>query len=106
MPYDLRAACEENRVPCDDIQRVCLEITGENDELTWHWIVQTAAGYAYIAGSCDYTGWDCQSDAERHDAPTMEAALALTPQDERRVFEEMIAAGETVRAAVRAPRAW
>ena len=95
--YDLSAACEYNNIDSSDLVDVLLEITGENDEASWHWIVKTASGYAYISGGCDYTGWDCQSGAERFDAATQEAALALCSQDVRRVFEDMLAKGDTVR---------
>lgn len=95
--YDLRAACEYNNIDSSDLVDVLLEITGENDEASWHWIVKTTSGFAYISGGCDYTGWDCQSGAERFDAATQEAALALCSQDVRRVFEDMLAKGETVR---------
>ena len=93
--YDLWAACHENSVKHDDIDAVLLEITGENDEQWWHWLVSLiGGGFAYISG---YTGWDCQSVAERFDANSLESALALCPQDVRRVFEDMRANGETMR---------
>ena len=95
--YDLRSACEYNNIDSSDLVDVLLEITGENDEADWHWIVTTTSGFAYISGGCDYTGWDCQSGAERFDAATQEAALALCSQDVRRVFEDMLAKGEKVR---------
>ena len=95
--YDLRSACEYNNIDSSDLVDVLLEITGENDEASWHWIVTTTSGFAYISGGCDYTGWDCQSGAERFDAATQEAALALCSQDVRRVFEDMLAKGEKVR---------
>jgi len=85
--YDLWAACNENNVKHDDIDAVLLELTGENDEQEWHWLVSIiGGGFAYISGWCDYTGWDCQSVAERFDANSLESALALCPQDVRRVF--------------------
>jgi len=95
--YDLKAACEENKIDGSDLVDVLLEITGENNEASWHWIVKTASGFAYISGWCDYTGWDCQSGAERFNAATLEDAIALCPQDVRRVFEDMLAKGEKVR---------
>ena len=95
--YDLRSACEYNNIDSSDLVDVLLEITGENVEADWHWIVTTTSGFAYISGGCDYTGWDCQSGAERFDAATQEAALALCSQDVRRVFEDMLAKGEKVR---------
>ena len=95
--YDLSAACEYNSLDSSDLVEEILEITGENDEASWHWIVKTTSGFAYISGGCDYTGWDCQCGAERHDAATQEAALALSSQDVRRVFEDMLAKGERAR---------
>lgn len=97
LSYDLEAACEENSIPFSDIQEELLEITGENDEFSWHWIVRTDEGFAYITGWCDYTGWDCQSGAERFDASDMLSVLALCPQDIRRVFEDMITKNEKQR---------
>ncbi len=95
--YDLKAACEENKLDGSDLVDEILTITGENDEASWHWIVKTISGFAYISGWCDYTGWDCQSGAERFNAATLEDAIALCPQDVRRVFEDMLAKGEKVR---------
>ena len=95
ITYDLKAACEHNGIESADIAGIELEITGQNDEADWHWIVRTAAGFAYITGGCDYTGWNCRSSAERFDALTMAEALALVPQDQRRIFERMVADGVT-----------
>ena len=98
IDYDVRAACEYNGIDSSDLLKVLLELTGENDGASWHWILSTkTGGFAYISGGCDYTGWDCQSSAERFDASTQVAILALCPQDVRRVFEDMIAKGEQVR---------
>ena len=42
-----------------DIERVLATLTGENDGYAWHWLVRLrAGGYAYLTGSCCYTGWD------------------------------------------------
>jgi len=87
---DLIYACECNKVPYWDLQEILLEITGENDGEDWHWIVKSETGFAYIHGGCDYTGWDCQSNAERFDADSLKNCLILVGQDERRIFEEMI----------------
>ena len=78
------------------------ELTGENDGPEWHWLVRLADGrHAYIHGGCDYTGWDCQSWADVHVAAAFAECMALVGQDERRIFEDMIAKGERTRAAVR-----
>lgn len=75
-----------------------LEITGEHDEASWHWILKLKDGQiAYASGWCDYTGWDCQSGADWEITDSLEKALQLAPQDIRRVFEDMLARGETVR---------
>ena len=87
---DLIYACECNKVPYWDLQEILLEITGENDGEDWHWIVKSETGFAYIHGGCDYTGWDCQSNAERFDADSLKNCLILVGQDERRIFEEII----------------
>ncbi len=82
------------------IAAVELEISGENDGPSWHWICRLKeGGYIYAHGGCDYTGWDCQSSADVHEAATRAEVIALCGQDERRVFEEMLASGETVRKA-------
>jgi len=97
---DLKYGAKYNNVRIDDVDEIVLEITGRNEGPDWHWIVRRCdGGYAYIVGGCDYTGWDCQSSMDRHDADTLEAAILLAPQDERRIFEDMKFAGETVRAA-------
>jgi hypothetical protein len=39
-----------------------MEQEGENDGQSWIWQVTFEDGSVWIAdGSCDYTGWDCQS---------------------------------------------
>lgn len=62
MPYDLRAALEENQheAVAAEISRVLLTLEGRRDwEAEWHWIVRTTDGeHLYITGGCDYTGWD------------------------------------------------
>ena len=62
--YDLVAAIGENPggpLSLSDLDgaSIKLELTGEGDAKPWHWIVLLAAGdYAYVTGSCDYSGWD------------------------------------------------
>jgi len=49
----------------DDIDVIVAEVVGENDELSWYWILQMKDGsFSWAEGSCDYTGWDCQSGAQ------------------------------------------
>lgn len=103
LPWDLTAGAQSNNVQTDDLAEVALELTGQNDGASWHWIARRKdGGYAYVTGDCDYTGWDCVSSMDRHDAATLEEALLLVPQDERRVFEDMRAAGEKRRDNTRA----
>jgi hypothetical protein len=48
----------------DIITAIYGEIEGEPDGATYHWLVGFNNGdVAYITGSCDYTGWSCQSRA-------------------------------------------
>jgi hypothetical protein len=64
VDYDLEAALEYNPDPDDplkasDILGEHAVIYGENDEYSWHWLVELNDGrFAYISGECDYTGWD------------------------------------------------
>lgn len=95
--YDLKAACRYNDIKSDDIKGIKLEILGQNDGPGWHWIVETESGFAYIEGWCDYTGWDCQSSANRYDAVSLQEALQLVAEEERRIFEDMLKNGEHVR---------
>lgn len=66
IDYDLEAALRENSLSeyIDRINTVLGVVEGENDGNAWHWIVllNNPVKVAYITGSCDYTGWDCQSN--------------------------------------------
>lgn len=51
-----------------DIDVIVAEVCGENDGVDWYWILQMKDNtFSWARGGCDYTGWDCQSDAEIHD---------------------------------------
>lgn len=51
-----------------DIETIVAEVAGENDGYRWYWILKMKDGtFSWAMGSCDYTGWDCQSDAEIYD---------------------------------------
>jgi hypothetical protein len=79
-------------------RQVLLEITGENDGPDWVWIVLLKDGrHAYIRGGCDYTGWECQSWLDWHEADSMAEVIALAEEDVRPVLEEMLARGESRR---------
>lgn len=46
----------------DDVIDILAEVPGENDELSWWWILQLKDNrFALLEAWCDYTGWDCQS---------------------------------------------
>lgn len=101
VDYDLSAALRHNslsdKVEC--IAKVVVSLDDGTDETSWHWIVQLTDGkFAYVSGGHDYTGWDCQSSCDWEAAETFADAMKLAPQDERRVFEEMITKGETHRS--------
>lgn len=100
LGYDLRAALYHNSLGehLAQISNTLLELYGENDGRDWHWIVQLKDGtYAYVCGGCDYTGWDCQSNCSWYPAGSLQEALRLVGQDKRRVFNEMLLVGDSVR---------
>lgn len=102
LGYDLVTAIQYNSPGIDvkEIESILLELTGVNDERGWHWIVKLYdGGFAYIEGSCDYTGWDCQSNCTAHKAHSFDGALLEVPESHRGEFIDMYAKGETVRAA-------
>lgn len=107
LGYDLVAALHNNPgkgLAVADMEgaTVLYELTGDNDGPDWHWIVALADGrHAYINGGCDCTGWDCRSSIDIHLSASLAECMALVGQDQRRIFEEMSAAGEKVRKAVR-----
>jgi len=64
--YDLSSCIEFNAAPFSitDIVEVMLLKEGERDSGAWEWIITLNNRDKYfIQGSCDYTGWDCQSGA-------------------------------------------
>lgn len=69
--------CNDPSFTIEDIKQVCAVVEGENDGAAWHWIIQKHDGnFFYFAGSCDYTGWDCQSSVwEGADYSTWQNAL-------------------------------
>ena len=80
VDYDLLACLEYNPQPdftALNIEKVMAVYEGEHDEEDWIWIIQLRdeAGYVFLQGGCDYTGWDCQSDAISLVADTPIAAL-------------------------------
>lgn len=65
---EFASACAHNDAgPANDhqITGFVMQQQGENDEASWVWQVTFDDGSVWIAtGSCDYTGWDCQSSLE------------------------------------------
>ena len=46
----------------DDIVQIIAEVPGENEELSWWWLLRLADDkFALVSAWCDFTGWDCQS---------------------------------------------
>ncbi len=45
-----------------DVAEIIAAVNGENDEEEWVGVFRLKDGrYLIAAGSCDYTGWDCQA---------------------------------------------
>ena len=68
VDYNLLACLEYNpqeTFKSEDIKKVVAVHEGENDAEDWIWIIELRppTTYAFLQGWCDYTGWDCQSDA-------------------------------------------
>ena len=52
----------------DDIECIVAQVCGENDGFSWYWILKMKnKTFSWATGSCDYTGWDCLSDASISD---------------------------------------
>ncbi len=65
----------QNGFNIDDIEQVLAVYEGENDGDNWHWVLELTDGrFVYLWGGCDYTGWDCQSQADHRIAPNATAA--------------------------------
>jgi len=80
IDYDLDACLEYNPqegITPDTIDRVLAVWQGENDGDSWRWVLALTDGrFAYVNGWCDYTGWDCRSDAESVFVETPELGAA------------------------------
>lgn len=62
LKYALEYNCLLEKLGLVDV--IVAEVCGENDGAHWYWILQMRDGtFAWAEGSCDYTGWDCQSNA-------------------------------------------
>lgn len=84
IDYDLASAInynpQNNGFSLDDVAYVLASCFGENDGPEYYWLMSMKDHtYAVVVGSCDYTGWDCQSGADSEIFPTLEAAIASLP---------------------------
>ena len=63
---DIGSAFNNNGIEqLDNIDVIVAEVCGENDGVDWYWILQMKDGtFANASGGCDYTGWDCRSNAD------------------------------------------
>lgn len=98
IDYDLSACCNYNDVGggfrLEDVAYVLAQITGENDGPDWHWIIAMKDHtYAYVAGGCDYTGWDCQSGGNAEIFPTLKDTLNASPDDIRNILRGQLTGG-------------
>ena len=83
--------CLRNNSPLgittDDVKSVLAVIEGDSEGPPWHWLVELEGGiFAYITGWCDYTGWDCQSNADATKSIYVYGAMRDV---EPEVFEEL-----------------
>lgn len=100
LDYNLRGALEHNSLgnKVEEIEKILLQIVGDNDGPDWHWIVKLRGkAYAYVVGGCDNTGWDCHSNCEWFEANTIAKAIQFAPLDIQRVFQNMRKNGEDSR---------
>lgn len=64
ISYDLTAAIANNSIDVPANFEVLAEILSEvRGEGEYFWLIRSQNNYFVINGSCDYTGWDCQSSA-------------------------------------------
>lgn len=83
---DLECAIEYHlHFKSTDILTVHAEVPGEADGPDWFWVVEMEhplQGFKFLLiwGWCDYTGWDCQSDAKYLHANSPLQAAELAPE--------------------------
>lgn len=79
IDYNLEACLHYNPQPgirVEGIEKVLAVFEGDHEGPAWHWILKLNDGQiAYLTGGCDYTGWDCQSDATSYLVETVDQAL-------------------------------
>lgn len=62
--------------------------TDGTDEPMFAWIIETDAGFWFVSGGHDYTGWDCQSSLDIHQFDTLRQAINGAGDDLRRIWSE------------------
>lgn len=87
IDYDLSAAIgynpQDNGFHLEDVAYVLGAVLGENDGPDYWWLIAMRDHtYAVVNGGCDYTGWDCQSNASSEIFPTLREALESIPEAE------------------------
>lgn len=93
IDYDLMACLEYNPqegFTIEDVERVLAVWEGENDGDDWRWVLELNDGlFAFLQGGCDYTGWDCQSDAHSHITSTPGTAAAFAGSKGTPVYDSL-----------------
>jgi len=95
IDYDLSANVEFNGSDMpgfrlEDVAYVLAYLAGENDGPAYHWIVAMKDHtYAFVTGSCDYTGWDCQSSGSATIVLSMGEALRLAEAEGSIIFDRL-----------------
>ena len=102
IDHDLFTCLKENPQPftIDDIAKVLAVHEGANDGDDWRWVLSLNDGrFVFLQGWCDYTGWDCQSDASSAFADTPEGAAkeALNHENSQPVYESLVAQLESTK---------
>lgn len=90
---DIWSALEYNspsHFQIDEVESIEAEVPGANDELSWWWILRLVNDrYILVSGSCDYTGWDCQSGITEYAiVDTALAAAKIAPEFENEWVDE------------------
>lgn len=78
----------------EDITHIVAEVCGANDEDAWWWILKMKnKKFFLLSGSCDYTGWDCQSgiDEQGYFKTALQAAKATPENTSRKIRKNLIA---------------
>lgn len=72
------ASCNGLSMRVDQIKNVLAQVPGAADSANWYWLCLMKNGrYGLFWGGCDYTGWDCQSNMDYREGPSIKAVFAL-----------------------------